>query len=120
MHEALNAPDLAEYGSDVISHASQVPSRLLMGPGPANAHPRVLAAQSLPMLGARIYHSNALEAPASHKRMPWGMRCIVWSLCWVQAPHVLMRTADALQDTCTRHSSKSWCASHALHSQMSL
>ena len=29
----------------------QVPSRLLMGPGPANAHPRVLAAQSLPLLG---------------------------------------------------------------------
>ncbi|KXZ49207.1 hypothetical protein GPECTOR_22g797 [Gonium pectorale] len=28
-----------------------VPSRLLMGPGPANAHPRVLAAQSLPLLG---------------------------------------------------------------------
>ena len=29
----------------------QVPSRLLMGPGPANAHPRVLAAQTLPLLG---------------------------------------------------------------------
>ena len=29
----------------------QVPPRLLMGPGPANAHPRVLAAQSLPLLG---------------------------------------------------------------------
>lgn len=29
----------------------QVPQRLLMGPGPANAHPRVLAAQSLPLLG---------------------------------------------------------------------
>lgn len=28
-----------------------VPSRLLMGPGPANAHPRVLAAQTLPLLG---------------------------------------------------------------------
>lgn len=28
-----------------------MPSRLLMGPGPANAHPRVLAAQSLPLLG---------------------------------------------------------------------
>ena len=27
------------------------PSRLLMGPGPANAHPRVLAAQSFPLLG---------------------------------------------------------------------
>lgn len=30
---------------------SQVPQRLLMGPGPANAHPRILAAQSLPLLG---------------------------------------------------------------------
>lgn len=29
----------------------EVPSRLLMGPGPANAAPRVLAAQSLPLLG---------------------------------------------------------------------
>eukprot|EP00877_Chromochloris_zofingiensis_P003269 jgi/Chrzof1/12943/Cz07g13110.t1 len=29
----------------------QVPSRLLMGPGPSNAHPRVLAAQALPLLG---------------------------------------------------------------------
>ncbi|KAJ9506335.1 pyridoxal phosphate-dependent transferase [Haematococcus lacustris] len=28
-----------------------VPARLLMGPGPANAHPRVLAAQTLPLLG---------------------------------------------------------------------
>ncbi|KAG2495109.1 hypothetical protein HYH03_006719 [Edaphochlamys debaryana] len=28
-----------------------VPSRLLMGPGPANAHPRVLNAQALPLLG---------------------------------------------------------------------
>lgn len=27
------------------------PSRLLMGPGPANAHPRVLAAQTFPLLG---------------------------------------------------------------------
>lgn len=29
----------------------KVPSRLLMGPGPASAHPRVLAAQTLPLLG---------------------------------------------------------------------
>ncbi|GBF94809.1 hypothetical protein Rsub_07981 [Raphidocelis subcapitata] len=29
----------------------EVPQRLLMGPGPANAHPRILAAQSLPLLG---------------------------------------------------------------------
>ena len=28
-----------------------VPRRFLMGPGPANAHPRILAAQSLPLLG---------------------------------------------------------------------
>lgn len=29
----------------------EVPSRLLMGPGPANAHPRILAVQTLPLLG---------------------------------------------------------------------
>lgn len=29
----------------------KVPTRLLMGPGPTNAHPRVLSAQSLPLLG---------------------------------------------------------------------
>lgn len=29
----------------------EVPSRLLMGPGPANANPRVLAAMTLPLLG---------------------------------------------------------------------
>lgn len=28
-----------------------MPARLLMGPGPANANPRILAAQSLPLLG---------------------------------------------------------------------
>ncbi|KIY99826.1 Serine--pyruvate aminotransferase [Monoraphidium neglectum] len=41
-----NAHRLAP-GSSVI----QVPQRLLMGPGPANADPRILAAQSLPLLG---------------------------------------------------------------------
>ena len=34
-----------------LSGCPQVPPRLLMGPGPANAHPRVLAAQTLPLLG---------------------------------------------------------------------
>ncbi|WIA13100.1 hypothetical protein OEZ85_006700 [Tetradesmus obliquus] len=29
----------------------QVPTRLLMGPGPTTAHPRILAAQALPLLG---------------------------------------------------------------------
>lgn len=29
----------------------QVPTRNLMGPGPSNAYPRVLAAQALPLLG---------------------------------------------------------------------
>ena len=32
-------------------HTPQVPQRLLMGPGPANAYPRILAAQALPLLG---------------------------------------------------------------------
>ena len=31
--------------------ALQIPQRFLMGPGPANADPRILAAQSLPLLG---------------------------------------------------------------------
>ena len=30
---------------------TQVPTRRLMGPGPTNAHPRVLTAQALPLLG---------------------------------------------------------------------
>ncbi|GBF98320.1 alanine-glyoxylate transaminase [Raphidocelis subcapitata] len=34
-----------------IAGPLQVPSRMLMGPGPSNAHPRVLAAQTLPLLG---------------------------------------------------------------------
>mmetsp|Transcript_9506 Transcript_9506/g.28846 ORF Transcript_9506/g.28846 Transcript_9506/m.28846 type:complete len:416 (-) Transcript_9506:304-1551(-) len=34
-----------------IKGVMQVPARLLMGPGPANAHPRILAAQTLPLLG---------------------------------------------------------------------
>eukprot|EP00887_Chlorella_sp_A99_P000709 scaffold5.g709.t1 len=29
----------------------EVPDRFLMGPGPANAHPRILAAQTMPLLG---------------------------------------------------------------------
>ncbi|KAF8062065.1 Agxt [Scenedesmus sp. PABB004] len=33
------------------SSVMEVPQRLLMGPGPANAHPRILAAQALPLLG---------------------------------------------------------------------
>lgn len=32
-------------------HPLQIPQRFLMGPGPANADPRILAAQSLPLLG---------------------------------------------------------------------
>ncbi|GAX73666.1 hypothetical protein CEUSTIGMA_g1117.t1 [Chlamydomonas eustigma] len=34
-----------------ISGVINVPQRILMGPGPANAHPRILAAQALPLLG---------------------------------------------------------------------
>ncbi len=33
------------------SGVMDVPARLLMGPGPANAHPRVLASMALPLLG---------------------------------------------------------------------
>lgn len=31
--------------------ALQIPQRFLMGPGPGNSDPRVLATQSLPLLG---------------------------------------------------------------------
>jgi hypothetical protein len=37
---------------------TQVPPRLLMGPGPSNSHPRVLVAQGLPTLGA--FHAITL------------------------------------------------------------
>jgi aspartate aminotransferase-like enzyme len=33
------------------SGVMEVPKRFLMGPGPANADPRVLTAQALPLLG---------------------------------------------------------------------
>lgn len=39
----------------------QIPQRFLMGPGPANAHPRILAAQTLPLLG-HMYADTALIA----------------------------------------------------------
>ncbi len=38
-------------GFNCWCNLSQVPDRLLMGPGPSNAHPAVLAAQTLPLLG---------------------------------------------------------------------
>lgn len=34
-----------------VADELQVPQRLLMGPGPANADPRILAAQAMPLLG---------------------------------------------------------------------
>ncbi|DBB13735.1 hypothetical protein WJX82_008959 [Trebouxia sp. C0006] len=43
-------PEISENHKGPVG-VLQVPSRLLMGPGPANAYPRVLAAQSLPLLG---------------------------------------------------------------------
>ena len=53
---------------------AQVPPRLLMGPGPANAHPRVLAAQTLPLLGHMhppfLKVSTALAA------------CLCLCVCW--------------------------------------
>lgn len=42
---------VALIGKSTPHYAIQVPNRLLMGPGPSNAHPRVLVAQSLPLLG---------------------------------------------------------------------
>jgi alanine-glyoxylate transaminase/serine-glyoxylate transaminase/serine-pyruvate transaminase len=44
--------DIAQHDQAVLyCSCMQVPSRLLMGPGPTTAHPRILAAQALPLLG---------------------------------------------------------------------
>ncbi|BDA46134.1 Serine-pyruvate aminotransferase, mitochondrial [Coccomyxa sp. Obi] len=53
---AANAARPGEVLPEILPYAGpstviDVPSRLLMGPGPANSHPRVLAAQTLPLLG---------------------------------------------------------------------
>jgi alanine-glyoxylate transaminase/serine-glyoxylate transaminase/serine-pyruvate transaminase len=34
-----------------MNNNSQIPQRILMGPGPSNVHPRVLEAMSRPMIG---------------------------------------------------------------------
>eukprot|EP00891_Asterochloris_glomerata_P005967 jgi/Astpho2/5967/fgenesh1_pg.00080_%23_150_t len=47
---AVNSTEISEAHRNVLG-ALQVPSRTLMGPGPSNAHPRVLTAQALPLLG---------------------------------------------------------------------
>ena len=45
MSEPVSAPP------DVLLRPIKVPSKVLMGPGPSTASPRVLAAGSLPLLG---------------------------------------------------------------------
>jgi alanine-glyoxylate transaminase/serine-glyoxylate transaminase/serine-pyruvate transaminase len=54
------AKNAARAGEEVVTISNahraadsvmEVPQRLLMGPGPANAYPRILAAQALPLLG---------------------------------------------------------------------
>ena len=35
----------------MMNNNSQIPQRILMGPGPSNVHPRVLEAMSRPMIG---------------------------------------------------------------------
>jgi hypothetical protein len=43
---------LLEYlHNSTLDFLLQIPQRFLMGPGPANSHPRILAAQTLPLLG---------------------------------------------------------------------
>jgi hypothetical protein len=46
----LPAPLLSPLAPTCLP-ALQIPQRFLMGPGPGNAHPRILASQSLPLLG---------------------------------------------------------------------
>ena len=48
---ALASPRRAAYDGRVTQPAFVPPSRLLMGPGPSNVDPRVLAAQAAPLLG---------------------------------------------------------------------
>lgn len=60
LRPAPAAAHAARAGEDVAAVSAKhrgiqgplaVPQRVLMGPGPSNAHARVLAAQSLPLLG---------------------------------------------------------------------
>jgi alanine-glyoxylate transaminase/serine-glyoxylate transaminase/serine-pyruvate transaminase len=44
-------PPISNTHQEALSGKMVVPERLLMGPGPSNAHPAVLAAQTLPLLG---------------------------------------------------------------------
>lgn len=49
-HPGEDVPAI-EGDATALSGPIKVPNRLLMGPGPSNAHPRVLNAQGLPLLG---------------------------------------------------------------------
>jgi alanine-glyoxylate transaminase/serine-glyoxylate transaminase/serine-pyruvate transaminase len=46
-----DCPSISNTHQSALNGKMVVPERLLMGPGPSNAHPAVLAAQSLPLLG---------------------------------------------------------------------
>lgn len=61
-----NAPYVCCPDSRLRADIIQVPERLLMGPGPSNAHPAVLAAQSLPLLGALRMLCIPPTAPHPH------------------------------------------------------
>lgn len=52
-HAARAGEDVPDVDSTHVgpSGVIEVPERILMGPGPSNANPRILAAQSLPLLG---------------------------------------------------------------------
>jgi hypothetical protein len=50
VREGEPSPSISDAHGAVLP-AFNPPERLLMGPGPANAHPRVLAAQAFPLLG---------------------------------------------------------------------
>src|SRR5882724_187502 len=46
------SPSIIDGGAEpLMSQAFTPPRRLLLGPGPSDAHPRVLAALSLPLIG---------------------------------------------------------------------
>ena len=72
-HQLKMCAHLVLYPITASMPLAQVPERLLMGPGPSNAHPAVLAAQSLPLLGALLPPRITLlacESPFSNPRTP--------------------------------------------------
>ena len=84
----------------------QVPTRLLMGPGPTNSHPRVLTAQALPLLGH--LHPPFL---AIMDEIQQGLRYLFQTT----SPYVLLVSPKSFSTHCTlphHYTVGSWEQSH--------